>query len=112
VTYHIALQDSKTRWSRVSKGTLFVSQIGAGGESGPRRTYRRIDAASIISGISRENPALDFDLYIAAIWSAYEVIGDTMINTGATKPATKESTAPMMGGLCRAANNKYEISKC
>lgn len=77
-----------------------------------RRTYRRIDATSIISGISRENPELDFDLYIAAIWSAYEVIGDTMINTGATKPVTKESTPPMMGVLCRAANNKYKMRIC
>lgn len=77
-----------------------------------RKAYRRIDATSIISGISRENPALDFDLYIAAIWSAYEVIGDTIMNTGATKPVTKESTPPMMGDWCQAANNKYKKSKC
>ncbi len=50
----------------------------------------------MISGISSEKPELDFVLYTDAIWSAYDVIGDMMRNTGATKPEKKEITAPIL----------------
>jgi hypothetical protein len=55
-----------------------------------RRTYRNIDATSIINGISSENPALVLFRCIDKIWSAYEVIGERMMNRGATKPETKD----------------------
>ena len=39
---------------------------------------------SIMSGMSRENPALERFLLIDHIWSAYEVIGEVTMKTGAT----------------------------
>jgi hypothetical protein len=39
-------------------GTIFNGRAGFG-------LYLRIDATSMMSGISRENPALDFVLWIA-----------------------------------------------
>jgi len=54
-----------------------------------------MDATSIINGISRENPALDFVRCIEYIWSAYEVMGETMMKIGATKPVMKD-TRPIL----------------
>jgi hypothetical protein len=44
----------------------------------------RILATSIISGISSEKPALERFLLIDQIWSAYDVTGEVIINSGAT----------------------------
>jgi hypothetical protein len=57
--------------------------------------YFSIDATSIINGISSENPALDFVRCIEYIWSAYEVMGETMMKIGATKPVMKD-TRPIL----------------
>ena len=38
--------------------------------------------------MSSENPALDFARCIENAWSAYEVIGEIIMNNGATKPDT------------------------
>ena len=41
-------------------------------------SYFRIDATSMIKGISNENPAELLVRCILAIWSAYDVTGDVM----------------------------------
>lgn len=45
----------------------------------------------MISGMSREKPALDLFLYIDSAWSLYERIGDKIKKRGAQKPATDAS---------------------
>lgn len=57
--------------------------------------YLSIEATSIMRGMSNEKPALDLLLWIAIVWSAYEVIGEIIMNMGATKPVMKE-VIPMM----------------
>jgi hypothetical protein len=42
-------------------------------------SYRRIEATSMINGMSRENPRLERVLWMLHIWSEYEVRGDTMM---------------------------------
>jgi hypothetical protein len=37
-----------------------------------------------MSGMSNENPALDFVRCIEYVWSAYDVIGEIMMKIGAT----------------------------
>jgi hypothetical protein len=54
-----------------------------------------MDATNIINGISSEKPVLDFVLYIEYVWSAYEVMGEIMIKTGAMKPVKKD-TIPIL----------------
>lgn len=43
-----------------------------------------MDATSIIRGMSKEKPALDFVRYIEYPWSLYDSTGDIIKNTGAT----------------------------
>lgn len=45
--------------------------------------YFKILDTSMISGMSSEKPALDRDLLIAHIWSAYDVTGEVTMNRGA-----------------------------
>lgn len=40
------------------------------------KSHLRIDATSIMRGMSREKPSLVLDRCMELIWSAYEVIGD------------------------------------
>ena len=54
-----------------------------------------MDATNIIKGISSEKPALDFVLCMEYVWSAYEVMGEIMMKTGAMKPVTKD-TIPIL----------------
>lgn len=63
----------------------------------------------MISGISRENPALDFVRYIEYVWSPYEVMGETIINTGAMTPVMKE-TIPMVKLLPEKRGHSWQ--KC
>jgi adenylosuccinate synthase len=63
-----------------------------------KATDRRIEATNMIKGISKLNPADDLFLCIARIWSAYEVIGEMIMNIGARKPVMKE-VSPIFEGL-------------
>ncbi len=69
--------------------------------------YLKIDATNIINGISSENPALDFVRCIEYVWSAYEVIGDIMINIGAITLVTKDAI-PMLERVLLRAKDKAE----
>jgi hypothetical protein len=77
-----------------------------------RGSYLSRDATSIIRGISSENPALDFVRCIAYVWSAYEVIGETIINKGAITPEMKD-TMPILTDFRMADRRKimYEYSR-
>ena len=47
------------------------------------QAHFNIDATSIISGISSENPADERVLLIDQIWSPYDVTGELTMNSGA-----------------------------
>jgi hypothetical protein len=65
------------------------------GAKAAEKPYRNIDATSIISGMSSENPALVLFRCMESIWSPYEVMGDRMMKRGARKPEKKE-TIPIL----------------
>jgi hypothetical protein len=48
------------------------------GEEKAGERYLRIEATSMIRGMSREKPAEDLVLWILHIWSAYDVTGEEM----------------------------------
>lgn len=54
------------------EGVLMHEEAGYG----LMKSYLRIEATSIMRGMSREKPSLLFERCIDRIWSAYEVRGD------------------------------------
>lgn len=58
-------------------------------------TYLKAEATNMISGMSKEKPALDLFLCIEYVWSEYEVRGDTTIKIGAREPSTSD-TIPIL----------------
>lgn len=49
----------------------------------------------MISGMSKEKPALDLFRYMDSAWSLYDRIGDRIKKRGAQKPATDASHCMM-----------------
>lgn len=93
--YRTWLQDSRTRCGY--RLTVCphnpAPSIGAKAQG---RSYRNTDATSIINGMSSENPALLLFRWIECIWSPYEVMGDRMMNRGATKPENTDRIPPIL----------------
>lgn len=48
-----------------------------GGSKGRDKTYLKMDATSMMRGISNENPAEFLDRWMLYIWSEYEISGDS-----------------------------------
>lgn len=52
----------------------------------------------MMSGMSREKPALDLFRYMDSAWSLYDRIGDRIKKRGAQKPATDASHCMVKNG--------------
>ena len=57
-----------------------------------------MDAKSMTSGMSMENPALDLRFHIEYVWSLYDSSGETAMKTGEKYPAKTTSQWNMVGG--------------
>lgn len=63
-------QTSSILWRKIINGSVLFRAI--------RGSYLRIEATSMIRGMSNENPAELRDRLMLKIWSAYDVTGDVM----------------------------------
>lgn len=67
-------------------------------------SYLRIDATSMIKGISSENPAELLVRWILAIWSAYDVTGDVMRLCGTAMVSIIRFIKPCVNALKIGSN--------
>lgn len=74
-----------------SRPAAFSEGPGGGGWVGCVSPHLKKEATSIISGMSKEKPALDLFRCIEKAWSLYERMGDMIRKIGAQKPATDAS---------------------
>ncbi len=72
-------------------------------------TYFSIDDTSMISGMSRENPAEERLFLMLHIWSAYDVTGEVTIKTGAMCVSVQR-TSDMTLLACQHRPFTYDVA--